>query len=119
MSVGLRGQVLVNADDQLSQDAIRQRLTALGEFLHGRRRQHSSAVDDASAGGPLADRARALEEQLDGLETHDMKIFQIGLVDIGPRLGEWARPTVPADTVADEVKEKIVMSEKVGWLAGW
>ena len=42
---------------------------------------------------------------------HDVKIFQIGLVDIGPRLGDWARPSVPADTVPLEVKQRIVESE--------
>eukprot|EP00750_Incisomonas_marina_P001228 INCI11002.1.p1 GENE.INCI11002.1~~INCI11002.1.p1 ORF type:complete len:202 (-),score=49.62 INCI11002.1:491-1096(-) len=110
MSVGLRGQVRVDKDDLLSQDALRQRLETLEEFLYGQRR--ADALEDTSATGSLADRAKALEAKLDTLETHDVKIFQIGLVDIGPRLGsDWAKPVVTASSVPAPVKEKVVLAE--------
>jgi hypothetical protein len=114
MSVGLRGRVVVDKDAQLSHEAIRSRLQVLEHFLLGggtRRDDDQAVLADATAGGSLADRARALEEDLNSKETHDVKIFHIGLADIGPRLGDWAKPTVPADSVPDEVKQRVVLAE--------
>lgn len=122
MSVGLSGRVVVGAEDSLSQEAISRRLDELETFINGSpsTASESSPTSNASNGDAgasaesLAARAKALNDRLDVLETHDMKLFQIGLVDIGPRLGAWNKPVCDKVNLPDEVKLKVVESEAEG-----
>jgi len=110
MSVGLRGTVSVSKEDKVSEDAINRRLDVLEDFLWGHAK--TKAVGEAAAQGTLSERAAKLDHELDTKENHNIKIFRIGLVDIGPRLGPWAKPVVAPDSVPLPVKKKTIWSEK-------
>ena len=105
MSVGLRGRVIVDKKSQLSQEALKHRLNVLETALLGS--QRTAKFSEKS----IADRVKAVDDHLDSLETNNVKIFKIGLGDIGPRLGNWTKAVVPPGTVPDQVKEKIVDAE--------
>ena len=111
MSVGLSGRVIVSKDGNLSQEAITDRIAAIERYVFG----HPTGSDKDAANkstASIAQRIKALEDSLETVETHDVKILHIGLLDIGPRLGDWSKPVAQPDSLPLHVKLRLVVAER-------